>query len=142
VCPGTRADSPLVSGVFVQLRIGAERYALAVEHVLEVTTFSPPTPLPGTRPDLLGLVALRGRVLPVYEAAGLLGVPDEPRPTRIVVVADGALRAGVAVDEVLAVGPLPDTAPADEPLLSGMALHEGRAVGVVDARVLLAELAR
>ncbi len=131
-----------MSGVFVQLRVGAERYALAVEHVLEVTPFSPPTPLPGARPDLLGLVALRGRVLPVYEPAGLLGAPGERRPTRIVVLADGALRAGIAVDEVFAVGPLPDPAPADEPLLSGMALHEERAVGVIDASALLAELAR
>ena len=138
----TRVDSPFVSGVFVQLRIGAERYALAVEHVLEVTPFSPPTPLPGARPDLLGLVALRGRVLPVYEATGLLGAPGEHRPTRIVVVADGALRAGIAVDEVFAVGSLPDPAPADEPLLSGMALHDERAVGVIDASALLAELAR
>ena len=138
----TGADSPLVSGVFVQLRVGDERYALAVEHVDEVTPFSAPTPLPGARPDLLGLVALRGRVLPVYEAAALLGAPGERRPARIVVVSDGALRAGVAVDEVFAVGPLPDPAPAEEPFLSGMALHEGRAVGVVDAGALLAELAR
>ncbi len=140
--PARGADSRLVSGVFVQLRVGAERYALAVEHVLEVTTFSPPTPLPGARPDLLGLVPLRGRVLPVYDAAGILGAAGERSPARIVVIVDGATRAGVAVDEVSEVGPLPAPAPADEPFLSGMVLHEGCAVGVVDAPALLAELAR
>lgn len=136
------ADSGLVSGVFVQLRLGAERYALAVEHVLEITAFSPPTSLPGARSELLGLVALRGRVLPVYDAAGILGVAGERSPARIVVVTDGATRAGVAVDEVSEVGPLPAPAAADEPLLSGMVLHDGRAIGVVDAPALLAELAR
>ena len=128
--------------MFVQLRLGAERYALAVEHVLEITPFSPPTPLPGARPDLLGLVALRGRVLPVYDAAGILGASGERSPARIVVIVDGATRAGVAVDEVSEVGPLPAPEPADEPLLSGTVLHDGCAIGVVDARALLAELAR
>ncbi len=136
------ADSGLVSGVFVQLRVGGERYALAVEHVLEITTFAPPTPLPGARPDLLGLVPLRGRVLPVYDAAQVLGATGERSPTRVVVVADGAARAGVAVDEVSEVGQLPAPAGADEPLLSGMVLHDGRAIGIVDAPALLAELAR
>ena len=128
--------------MFVQLRLGAERYALAVEHVLEITTYSPPTPLPGARPDLLGLVPLRGRVLPVYDAAGILGASGAASPERIVVVVDGATRAGVAVDEVSEVGPLPPAEAADEPLLSGTVLHDGRAIGVIDACALLAELAR
>jgi chemotaxis signal transduction protein len=141
VRPRGRADSRHVSGVFVQLRVGAERYALPVEHVLEVTPLPAPTPLPGARRELLGLVPLRGRVLPVYDLGALVASGGDRAPARVVVVADGESRAGFAVDEVIEVGPLAEPSPADDPLLSGTVLEDGALVGIVDATRLLAGLA-
>jgi len=131
-----------VSGVFVQLRVGVERYALGVEHVVEVTPFSAPTKLPGAAAELMGLLALRGRVLPVYDLGACLKVSGGQTPTRVVVVADGSRRAGLAVDEVTEVGPLAEASATDGPLLSGVVLDGERLVGVVDAPLLLSELER
>ena len=131
-----------MSGVFVQLRVGVERYALAVEHVVEVTPFSAPTKLPGACAELMGLLALRGRVLPVYDLGACLEVPGGQSPTCVVVVADGDRRAGLAVDEVTEVGPLAEASETDDSRLSGVALDGGHLVGVVDAQRLLSELER
>lgn len=131
-----------MSDVFVQFRVGADRYALDVRSVLEVTTLPATTPLPGSRPELMGLVALRGRVLPVFDAGECLHSGGERMPARIVVVEDGDLCAGLAVDEVVEIGPLPDAAESDDPLLGGAALTGDALVGIVDVEKLLAGLAR
>jgi purine-binding chemotaxis protein CheW len=135
-------QGPAASGTFVQVRVADESYALAVEDVIEVSPLDSTTPLPGAPPGLLGLRNVRGSVLPVYDLGALLGAGVQGRASRLVVVADGSFRAGFAVDEVTAVGPLPARAPAEASFLLGSALLDGRLVGVVDVAALFADAER
>jgi chemotaxis signal transduction protein len=121
------------AGVHVQVRVGAERYALPVENVLEVDRLGEIAPVPGAGGSSLGVRNHQGQVLPVFDLATIFGIVRSGEPQRIVVAVEAGRRAGLAIDEVTDVGPLP---PASEesasPFLRGSTLDDGRVVGVVD----------
>lgn len=126
-----------MSDVHVHLRVGAERYALPVADVRSIVDMEGMTPVLGMPRSVLGLRALDGTLLPVFELAALLGVGGSV-PTRIVVV-EAAGAVGLAVDEVLDVAKLP---PLDEQRASerlrGTALLDGVLVGAIDLGAVLA----
>ncbi|HSB61644.1 MAG TPA: chemotaxis protein CheW [Vicinamibacteria bacterium] len=73
---------------------GGERYGVEVSRVVEVLPPASPTPLPGMRPLLAGVVSHRGRALAVVDLAGEGAGPGKPgegegRPI-VVVEAEGA----------------------------------------------------
>jgi purine-binding chemotaxis protein CheW len=118
---------------YVRLRVSAETYAIPVENVIEVADLGPVTPVPGARPELLGIRNMRGQILPVVHLARLLGIGRNAPPGRLLVAEAAGHRAGLAVDEVSGICELGD--PADETdsdLLAGAALSEGDLIGIID----------
>jgi chemotaxis signal transduction protein len=127
---------------YVRLSVGAEAYAMAVENVLEVAELGPVTAVPGARPELLGIRNLRGRILPVADLARVLGIAGSAPPGRLVVAEDAGRTAGFAVDEVAAIGELPEPRQDTESdLLAGAALSGGDLVGVIDVTRVFDSLA-
>lgn len=122
-----------MTDVHVQVRVGEERYAFPVAHVLEVGEIGDLTAAPGAPRTILGVRNLRGEVLPVFELGAVLGLPRSESSQRMLVAERRGTRAGFAVDEVTDVGGLPE---ADQDvhseLLSGAVLIGGTLVGVVD----------
>jgi len=117
----------------VRLRVGAEAYAVPVEHVLEVTGLGEVAAVPGARPELLGVRNLRGQILPVADLARLLGTGRPAAATRLLVAESAGRRAGFAVDEVSGVGELAEPAEETESgLLAGAVLAGGDLIGVID----------
>ena len=132
-----------MSGVYVFVRLGDESYALSVEHVREVLAGADITPLPGAGQHVLGLLNLRGDVVPVFDLAALLGASARARSERICVATCAQGVGGLAVGEVTDVAELAGEGDSvDAPLLAGTALVDGRLVGVVDVRAVFAELER
>lgn len=129
----------MTGGVHVHLRVGAERYALAVEDVRSIVDMDGLTPVLGMPRAVLGLRPLDGALLPVLDLATLLGVAGAA-PARIV-VADAGSQVGLAVDEVLDVAALPalerDGAP---DRLLGTALLDGVLVGAIDLAAVFVAL--
>ena len=71
--------------------LGDEWYAVGAERVKEVTAEPRPTRLPGSGPGLLGVINLRGEIVPLVDTAVLLGL-DVPASASFAVVvhtADG-----------------------------------------------------
>jgi chemotaxis signal transduction protein len=123
------------------MRVGHELYALPVENVLEIAGLGDLSPVPGTDETVLGVRNLRGRVLPVFDLARLLGVPGDGRPSTLVVAEDDGRQAGLAIDEVTDVGELPETAAeTGSEFLVGSTLEGGKLVGVIDASRVFAAL--
>jgi chemotaxis signal transduction protein len=122
-----------MSGVHVQVRVGAEMYALAVTHVLEIGDIGQLTVAPGASRATLGVRNLRGELLPVFDLAAVLGLPRSDAPKRMVVAERGGTRAGFAVDEVTDVEELPEAdQQVESALLSGATLIDNALVGVID----------
>jgi purine-binding chemotaxis protein CheW len=57
------------------IRLGTERYALRVTELSDVVPACKVVPLPGSRPELLGIAGVRGRLVPVYSLGALVGRP-------------------------------------------------------------------
>jgi purine-binding chemotaxis protein CheW len=118
---------------YVRLQVASEAYAMPVEHVLEVGGLREVTPVPGAGPAILGVLNLRGQILPVVDLALLLGIPRTSPPEGLLVAESGGLQAGFAVDEVQWVGELPGPAQETESeLLIGATLVDGALIGLID----------
>ncbi len=126
----------------LRIRLGDEHYALGLEHVHEVLELGELTPVPGSAATLLGLHNLRGEILASVDLRAVLGIAGDSDPRHLVVVADGAQRAGLAVDELIDLAALPEaTATAGSPFLLGGALVDGNLIGVVDVPAVLQSVA-
>jgi chemotaxis signal transduction protein len=122
----------------VQLRVGAERYAVSVEDAREVLELGELTPIPGATVETLGICNLDSEIMPVFDLAAELGIAREARPRRLLVVEHARRRAGLAVDEVMNVETItPGVQPADSPLLRSVTVIDGRMVGVLAVDRLL-----
>jgi chemotaxis signal transduction protein len=131
-----------MSGAYAHVSLADEHYAVAVEHVLEVAKLGDLTAVPGASPWLLGVINRDGQVLPVLDLAKLLGTRSTGHPACLLIVEDGARRAGLAVDEIVDVCPAPGTIDATEStLLSGAALVEGLLVGMLEIGAVLDQAA-
>jgi purine-binding chemotaxis protein CheW len=93
-------------GQYLTCWLGPERYGLEVLRVREIIGVLPITPLPHSLDHILGVVNLRGRVIPVADLRTRLGMPfREPSAESCVIVVeldigDKIVAAGLLVDEV------------------------------------------
>ncbi|MBI2795594.1 MAG: purine-binding chemotaxis protein CheW [Gemmatimonadetes bacterium] len=132
------------SAELLRFRVGRERFALRLAEVEEAVESPELHPIPEAPREMLGVVALRGRLVPVYAPARALGVRlDTPS---IALVLAGLVRPiGIAVDDVedvftmaaAALRPAPGTDDPDGVLL-GVTRHGRRLVSVLDGAALAA----
>jgi purine-binding chemotaxis protein CheW len=82
--------------------VAGETYALPLDAITEIVLPRPITPLPRTPAFVLGVMSLRGAVVPVLGLARRLGLPEEEpsRGTRILVLKDGEETMGCRIDRV------------------------------------------
>jgi chemotaxis-related protein WspB len=147
----------------LHLRVGEERYALPSASVVEVVPAVQLRAVPGTPPEVAGLLAYRGRVVPVVDLPRLFGRGAAPSrfSTRIAVCdLDGASRpigegptqvavrrrlVGVLAERVTRVGELDPDAPGSHagpradalPALGRVTADEDGLVQLVDVAELL-----
>lgn len=128
----------MTDAAYVRLRVGGEHYALPVTAVREVAPIGDVMPMPGAPVHVLGVRNVRGDVVPVIDLAAVAGLGGDRDPTIVTIVEDAGRRAGLAVDAVIDVGPLPEASeePAS-PLLRGVAMADGELIGVIDPGALL-----
>lgn len=86
-------------------KVGGTPCGIDIEAVLEILPPKDTTPIPGAPTEVLGVLSLRGGVVPVADLRTVLGFPVLPfdQETRFVFVAYGENRIGLVVDEVVEV---------------------------------------
>ena len=101
VASGTAAAADLR---VLDFAIGAQRCLLELSWLREVRSLRELLAIPGAPPPLLGLVPLRGRMLPVVDVSEALGIAPAPAPggaaPRLLVLGRQAPAFGIAVTEV------------------------------------------
>jgi purine-binding chemotaxis protein CheW len=115
----------------IVLPIGADRYGIELTDVREVVPDPRPEPVPGAPPAVLGVVNLRGDVVPVIDTAQLLGLPPLARIAFAVVAECDAGLAGLATDAE------PATAALEEPAGAGRFALAGGIVTVLELDELI-----
>jgi purine-binding chemotaxis protein CheW len=63
------------SNAFLTFALGGEKFAIPVEHVQEVVEFGQVTKVPQAPAYMLGVINLRGRVLPLLDTKLKMGLP-------------------------------------------------------------------
>ncbi|MFM8980488.1 MAG: chemotaxis protein CheW [Planctomycetia bacterium] len=124
------------------LHAGGQRYALPSAHVVEVVPSVALRQVPGTPPEVAGLLHYRGQVVPVVDLCARLGAPPPPATfaTRIVVCLRprGAAGAGTSAggdagrDGALDAGEAGEPGQAPARRLLGVRAGDVTRVGVVD----------
>ncbi len=126
----------------IAFRLGQQEFCVDVTKVREIRGWSPATPVPHAPSAVLGVINLRGLVLPIIDLAVRMGFPATEPTSRhaIMVVEVGAQVMGVLVDgvsEIFSVSeekiqPTPDVAASvSKRLVRGVIAGEGRMISVV-----------
>ena len=86
----------------LSFRIGEQEYCVDIMSVREIRGWTPATPLPHSPSYVLGVINLRGAVLPIINLSIRLGMkPVEPETRHVIIVAQvGAKVVGLLVEAV------------------------------------------
>jgi chemotaxis signal transduction protein len=131
------------------VKLAGRRFAVEVRYAREVVVFDEHTMVPLAPSHLLGVVNLRGSVMPLVDIRPFLGLEAAraPREIRALVVQCDGDQAAILIDEVEGLEPLEGLAPAgngdevrDSDFSAGRLEREGGVVTLLDVRRILAAL--
>jgi len=93
---------------FVTFFAGGQSFSLDITHVREIRRWTAVTPLPHAPKEVLGVMNLRGSVIPIYDLSarfGLGSTPENPRNVVVVAMIDNQTVGLLveAVSEILSV---------------------------------------
>ena len=79
-----------IAGKFLTFQVADEEYGIEINAVREIIGTLPITPVPGSPSEMMGVVNLRGKVIPVVSMRVRFGMPPgEPHPENVILVVDG-----------------------------------------------------
>ena len=99
---------------FVTLDVHGRCYALPIGVVIEFRTWIEPAPLPHSPPWLLGIINIRGEIVPVIDVGARLGHgPTEPTPQHVITLVQTPAEqvVGLLVDDVSDIRAVPAVTP-------------------------------
>jgi len=141
--PPERAAVAAASLELLEFRLANECYALETRYVREVYPLKNLTPLPCTPPFVLGIVNVRGRILPVLDLKKFFELPEEGLTDlhRIILVQGHDLELGLLADVIAGVRTIPvDSLQPSLPTLTGIRAEYLK--GVTAARLVVLDLDR
>ncbi len=123
----------------VSFDIGAEEFAVGILEVQEIIRMVEITQVPKAPHYVVGVINLRGKVIPIMDLRLRFGLPtaERTKETRIVVVDIARIILGLIVDSVSEVLRIPssEVEPPPSGSQAGSEFHKG--VGKVDDRLLI-----
>jgi purine-binding chemotaxis protein CheW len=89
--------------------IGIDTFAIPVGVLTEIIIPQKIFPVPTTPSHVLGVINLRGNIVPVVDIRPALSLPQQSVPGQIAILKLGAMMLGIVVDNVSAVIPVPES---------------------------------
>jgi purine-binding chemotaxis protein CheW len=131
----------------LQFRLAQERYGIEQRYVREVQTLKDLTPLPCTPPFVLGLINVRGQILPVIEIKKFFELPETGITDlhMVIVLRAGEMEVGILADAIVGVRAIsPGDIQVSLPTLTGVRAEYLKGVTdeslvILDASKLLAD---
>jgi len=88
---------------FLGISLEKELIGLSLKEILTISKVLDIVKVPYTPPYIVGVINLRGEILPVLSLKQILGLNETREPTRIVVLDSKHGKAGVLVDNIVGV---------------------------------------
>lgn len=88
---------------YIMLRFDSEQYGIDIAYIDNIVRLQPITRVPHTQPYFLGIINLRGEIIPVISMRKKFDLPDKENTnaTRILILKlEGNSKIGILVDEV------------------------------------------
>lgn len=122
-----------------------EDYGVDIHQVKEVIKVRELTSVPNAPKDIMGVISLRGVVIPVMNLRGRFGMPIKNSGERIIIVKDGAGLLGLLVDAVRHVVRVPEKSIESPPsintidgeLIRGIGRYKGGMFILIDTQKML-----
>jgi purine-binding chemotaxis protein CheW len=141
--PGSPVSFAADGSQYLTFALGREEYGVEILKVQEIRGYAPITPIPNTPPHVMGVMNLRGTIIPVVDLRRTLGMPaTEYTPFTVIIVITVKTRVmGVIVDAVsdvldiarTAIQPTPDFgSQVDARFIDGMARAGDKLVVLLD----------
>jgi len=91
-----------VAGTYLTFQVATEEYGIEIFKVREIIGVLPITPVPGSPSEMIGIINLRGKVIPVISMRSRFGLPPtESHPHNVIIVVESAKgEIGLSVDRV------------------------------------------
>ena len=134
---------------YIVVKIGNERYGIDINFVDNIVRMQKITRVPKVQKYFLGVINLRGEVVPVMSVRTRMGLePDEfTNSTRIIIIKlDQQGSIGLVVDEVLEVVALPvnevdkyDAKDDKEVFINGIGKHDGQLISLFELENVVAD---
>jgi len=141
--PRSSAPAPNTMLGLLEFRLASERYALETRHVQDVHPLRELTPLPCTPPFVLGIVNMRGRILPVLDLKKFFDLPEQGLTDlhRIILVGGNDLELGLLADVIVGVRSVAaDSLQPPLPTLTGIRAEYLKGIG--EERLVVLDLDR
>lgn len=88
---------------YIMLRFDSEHYGIDITYIDNIVRLQPITRVPHTQPYFLGVINLRGEIIPVMSLRRKFDLPDKENTnaSRILILkVEGNAKIGILVDEV------------------------------------------
>jgi purine-binding chemotaxis protein CheW len=92
---------------FLGLSLEKELIGIPLKKILTISKVVDIVDVPYTPPYIVGVINLRGEIIPVLSLKQILGLPESTDPTRIVVLDSRHGKAGSLVDSIVGVVRVP-----------------------------------
>ncbi len=80
--------------------MGGDFYAIPVELLTEIIISQKIFPVPTTPPHVLGVINLRGNIVPIVDIRSALSLPRQSLPSQIAILKNQEVTLGIVVDNV------------------------------------------
>lgn len=89
--------------------IGDDVYALPVEMLTEIIIPQKIFPVPTTPPFVLGVINLRGNIVPIVDIRHILKLQKASEPSQVAIIKHGQILIGIMVDSVTEIISVPNS---------------------------------
>jgi purine-binding chemotaxis protein CheW len=127
--------------IYVFFQLAGEKYAVGIDIAEEILKPKEITEIPHTPDFLIGVLNLRGKIVPVVDLRLRFGLTENElsKSTRIIVAAYKDQPIGLLVDAVLSVQPIPDSKIESTPEMISSAIDSDYFDGVanIDGQMII-----
>lgn len=87
---------------FVKFKIGEQEFCIEMSATRELRSWVPTTAIPNSNPNVIGIINLREKILPIVNLAARIGLPLTTQNSRqvVIVVQSNGNQLGLLVDAV------------------------------------------